>query len=111
MNETKIRGQVFVGTDKGIKSFDWVEIDGRAWIVALGIASHDGKSVLPVRLIAPRAAQGFSIPQGPEMLAIFQGLQVPTSLLEQGVIPHELAKVVEVRENRDIQPPEHEALH
>lgn len=95
----EIKGKVPVRTDKGFRQYEWVLFEDRAWILALGLVSPDGKSVQPIRLVAMRVAPGFSIDQAdPAHLQAFQGFQLPASLLEQGVIPPALERAIEVRE-------------
>lgn len=81
---------------------EWIEYRGRAWLTPLWIASPDGKWRRPLRIIAPKFAPGHTPPPGPAILEIFQEMPLPASLLEKGVIPEELASLVEVHENPDI---------
>lgn len=94
-----------------IWDIDFIEHDGRTWLVPLWSISPDGKSRRPLRLIAPRFAPGHKPAPGPEVLAIFRQMPIPAFLLEQGVIPPELAPLIEVRENPDIWLPNAKPLN
>lgn len=100
--EIKIGGEVPVLTDKGLRSVEWIEWDGRAWLADLWIVAPNGRSQKPLRIIAPKMAPGFPPIPGPEILAIFAKMPIPESLLESGYLPPELAPLYEVRESPDI---------
>lgn len=100
--EVTIEGRRLVMTDKGPVMMDWISYDGQYWLVPVWIAQLGAKTQRPIRIIAPRAAPGYKLPDDPQVLAIFEGMPLPTSLLEQGAIPSGIARAIEVRENPDI---------
>lgn len=105
MPEVTIGGTVTIPVGAEILNVQWVEYDGRAWLTPLWIVALGEKTMRPLRIIAPRFAPGFDPIPGAEILKIFQQMPLTKSLLEQGVIPAELAPLVEVRENPDIWAP------
>ena len=88
--------------DGEVLEVDWINHDGRAWLVPTWILSPDGKMQTPLRIIAPRFAPGYDPIPGPDVLQFFQKIPVPKSLLDKGLIPKELKQLVEVRENPGI---------
>lgn len=95
-------GKITILSDGNILSIEWVTFEGRAWVVPQWHVSPDKQFLRPVRIIAPRFAQGIAPPAGPDILQIFGQMQLPQTLLEQGVIPPDIAPVVEVRENPEL---------
>lgn len=89
-----------------IRDFDVIHHESRAWLVPRWLVSPDGKWLRPLRIVAPRFAPGYKPLPGLDVLRIFeQAVLLPASLLDRGVIPPELAAVVEVRESPDISVP------
>ncbi len=95
--------KVVILSGPNILTVDAIEHEGRAWIVPNWIVSPDKKWMKPLRIIAPRFAQGSKPIPGFEALQhIFGAMQLPESLLERGQIPPGLAQLIEVHENPDI---------
>ncbi len=95
-----------------IREHDWINHDGRAWIVSGWIYSTDAKTRRPRLLIAPKFQPGSKPVPGPEVLGFFrQGIQLTDSLLERGEIPTGLEKQVEILKEPDITLPNPDASH
>lgn len=98
----KIRGQVPVLTDDELRLLDWLEFDGKAWIVGMWLLAVNGKTQRPLRIIAPKVKAVVWKHMGSELLRIFEMMPVPERLIAQGFLPPELEHQFEVIENPDI---------
>lgn len=95
--------KVYVLSDGAVLPMDAIQFEGRSWIVPTWLAPLGGSTKRPIRIIAPRLPPGVNLAD-PDLLQTFlQGVQLPRALLLQGFLPPELERLVEVRENPDIE--------
>ncbi len=95
--------KVYVLSDGEVLSIDAIQFEGRSWIVPIWLAPLGGSKKRPIRIIAPRFPPGVNVNDPDLLQSFFQGVQLPRALLKQGFLPQELERLVEVRENPDIE--------
>lgn len=102
MEEVFLCGQVMIPSGSHILMVDYVVWNNRAWLTPNWLVNPAGTMRRPIRVIAPRMAPGHTAPAGADFLNVFTQMGLPRSLLEQGHIPADFARVVEVIENPEI---------
>lgn len=102
MEKVEIGGVALIPIGPHIHKVEWIIFENRAWLAPLWMLSIDQKMMRPVRIVAPRFAPGHTPPDGDEAFRLFVAVQLTDELLEQGIVPPELAALVEVREEPPI---------
>lgn len=88
-----------------------IMFEGKAWLAPDWILSPDGKSMKPLRIISLALAHGHKMDLGEAPLAYFRSNPIPRCLIDDGVVPPELEKVFEIREEPEIWLPTPESTH
>lgn len=99
MEEIELAGQVILPVGGSMLRVDYINWQNRAWLAPIWLDAPDGKTRIPLRLIAPKYAPGFTAPPGPEVLQIFRQMPLTPHALDQGHVPADLATIVEIVEN------------
>ena len=95
--------KTFVIVDGTVLKVDWIMHLGKAWLVPEWFLSPDGKMQRPRRIISLAMAKGHESYQlGEAPLQYFQSSPIPKSLLDHGVKPIGLEKLIEVQEESEI---------
>lgn len=95
--------KMYVLSDGEVLSIDIIHFEGRSWIAPIWLAPLGGSKRRPLRIIAPRFPLGVNLNDPDLLQSFFQGVQLPRALLQQGFLPPELERLVEVRENPEIE--------
>ncbi len=99
MEEIELAGAVMLPIGSSIRPVDYVNWNNRSWLAPVWLEAPHGNTRQPLRLIAPRYAPGFTPPPGPEVLNLFQRVQLTQHVLEQGFVPDDLVPLVEIVES------------
>ena len=96
-------GKITLPFKDTIQTVDWVEYDGRIWLVPAWTISPDGLRRRPQRLVGLASGDSSKLSPSPDKLPVlFAALKAPLSLLTHGVVPAGRERVFEVREASDI---------
>ncbi len=102
MEEVEVLGRITLPMGAAVVGMDYISWNGRCWLVPTWLVPPDGNTRIPLRLVAPKMAPGFTAPAGPDMLGMFSKMPLPPSTYEQGHVPGDLANFVEIIENPPI---------
>jgi hypothetical protein len=89
--------RLIVGGD--LLDVDWIDHDGKVWLVPQWNLSRDGRTMRPARIIGVVIAPGYNLRLGPETLPLFSKMTIPPSLFHHGDLSAEEASSFEVHEN------------
>lgn len=101
MDEVEISGAVVLPIDGCLMSIDYIEWQGRAWLVPIWIEDNEGCR-RPARLIGPNFCPEGPPVRGPSILQIFREMPLTSVVLVRGAASGTYSPILEIIERPNV---------